>query len=63
MEVGAALEALSPQHREVIERIYFRDQTLAQIAADLSIPTGTVKSRSYYALRAMQAVMKQPHEV
>lgn len=58
MELRTALDSLTPDHREVIERLYFKDQTLAQIAADLGIPTGTVKSRSYYALRAMQEAMK-----
>lgn len=63
MAVHAALESLSPEHRDVIERVYFQDQTLAQIAEDLDIPTGTVKSRSFYALRALQTAMKPLDEV
>jgi RNA polymerase sigma-70 factor, ECF subfamily len=62
LQVRAALDVLNPDQREVIERLYLKDQTLAQIATDLSIPLGTVKSRAYYALRNMQAVMK-PNEV
>lgn len=63
LTVRSALDVLSAEHREVIERIYIRDQTLAQIAADMGVPTGTVKSRSYYALRAMRAAMKPLDEV
>jgi RNA polymerase sigma-70 factor (ECF subfamily) len=49
-----ALEGLSPEHRSVIEEIYFRGRPVAETAAVLDIPPGTVKSRSYYALRALR---------
>ena len=49
-----ALEGLSPEHRSVIEEIYFRGRAVAETAAVLDIPPGTVKSRSYYALRALR---------
>jgi RNA polymerase sigma-70 factor (ECF subfamily) len=63
LELRAALDTLSPQHREIIERVYFYDQSAPEIAAELRIPPGTVKSRAYYALRALQAAMKPPDEV
>ena len=34
----AALEQLSPEHRTALEHLYFRDQTLAQAAAELGSP-------------------------
>jgi RNA polymerase sigma-70 factor (ECF subfamily) len=49
-----ALDGLSREHRSVIEEIYFRGRAVAEVAADLGIPPGTVKSRSFYALRAMR---------
>ena len=49
-----ALEGLSPEHRSVIEEIYVRGRAVAEVAEALDIPTGTVKSRSYYALRALR---------
>jgi RNA polymerase sigma-70 factor (ECF subfamily) len=49
-----ALEGLSQEHRRVIEEIYFRGRTVAEVAQALDIPAGTVKSRSYYALRALR---------
>lgn len=52
-----ALDALSADHRGVLEQLYFRGCSLAEAAAALGIPPGTVKSRSYYALRALRAAL------
>jgi RNA polymerase sigma-70 factor, ECF subfamily len=49
-----AMNGLSDEHRRVIEEIYFRGRPVAEAAAVLDIPPGTVKSRSYYALRALR---------
>jgi RNA polymerase sigma-70 factor (ECF subfamily) len=54
MVVLDAMDGLSQEHRRVIEEIYFRGRPVAEAAAVLDIPAGTVKSRSYYALRAMR---------
>ena len=59
MVVVDALSRLSTEHREVLEQIYLLDNTVAEAAAALGIPPGTVKSRSYYALRALREV--EPH--
>lgn len=49
-----ALSHLSAEHREVLEQIYLRGNTVAEAAKTLGIPPGTVKSRSFYALRALR---------
>jgi RNA polymerase sigma-70 factor (ECF subfamily) len=49
-----AMNGLSEEHRTVIEEIYFRGRAVAEAATVLDIPPGTVKSRSYYALRALR---------
>ncbi|NKQ56860.1 sigma-70 family RNA polymerase sigma factor [Amycolatopsis sp. K13G38] len=54
MIVLEALDKLSPEHRDVLTQIYFRGRSVAEAAATLGVPQGTVKSRSYYALRAMR---------
>ena len=54
MVVLDALDGLSDEHRGVIEEIHFRGRSVAETAAVLNIPPGTVKSRAYYALRAMR---------
>ena len=54
MVVVDALNTLSAEHREVLEQIYLLGSTVAEAATTLGIPPGTVKSRSYYALRALR---------
>ena len=49
-----ALSRLSAEHREVLEQVYLLGSTVAEAAKALGIPPGTVKSRSFYALRALR---------
>jgi len=55
-----ALDRVSPEHREVLVELYYRGRSMAETAKELGVPPGTVKSRSYYALRALRAVMGGP---
>jgi RNA polymerase sigma-70 factor, ECF subfamily len=57
MVVLDALDRLSPEHREVLVELYYRGRTVAEAANVLGVPPGTVKSRSYYALRAMRTAI------
>ncbi|WP_370950255.1 sigma-70 family RNA polymerase sigma factor [Amycolatopsis sp. cg5] len=58
MTVLGAMDGLSPEHREVLVELYYRGHTVTEAAQSLGIAAGTVKSRSYYALRALRAVMQ-----
>lgn len=59
-----AVEALTPEMREVVVLHYFMDQPVGKIAKILSIAKGTVKSRLHYARIALGirlgAVLKKP---
>jgi RNA polymerase sigma-70 factor (ECF subfamily) len=57
--VTDALESLSAEHRSVIVETYYRGRTVAQAADVLGIPPGTVKSRCYYALRALKLALAE----
>lgn len=57
MAVLGAMDALSQEHREVLVEMYYRGRTVAEVAVALRIPPGTVKSRSYHALRALRAAL------
>jgi RNA polymerase sigma-70 factor (ECF subfamily) len=54
-----ALAQLGAQHRAVIRRSYYQGWTTAQIAADLDIAEGTVKSRLHYAVRALRLTLQE----
>jgi RNA polymerase sigma-70 factor, ECF subfamily len=58
-QVVDALRALKPAHRQVLIELYYRDRTVAQAARALGIPEGTVKSRTYFALRALRAFLEE----
>ena len=55
--IGDAMAQLSADHRAVVGRSYYQGWTTAQIAADLGIAEGTVKSRLHYALRALRQAL------
>jgi RNA polymerase sigma-70 factor, ECF subfamily len=57
--VAEALQALSAAHREVLNETILRDRTVNQAAEVLGIPVGTVKSRVYYALKALRVVLAE----
>lgn len=48
----------TPPHRDVIALVYYRGYSVAQAAQALGVPPGTVKSRSYYALRALRDTLR-----
>ncbi|MGV9245285.1 sigma-70 family RNA polymerase sigma factor [Streptomyces sp. NPDC003710] len=57
LDVREAVKTLTPEHREVLVQVYFRGASVAEAAQALGIPPGTVKSRAYYALRALRRVL------
>jgi RNA polymerase sigma factor (sigma-70 family) len=57
--VTDALRSLSPAHREVLVETLLRDRTVNQAADVLGVPVGTVKSRLYYATRALRVVLQE----
>lgn len=57
--VRAAIAALPERFRDVLVEVYFRDRSVAEAAHLLGIPPGTVKSRTFYALRALQEELVQ----
>lgn len=57
--VREAVQRLSPKHREVVELTFDEDLSDAQIADRLGVPVGTVRSRTYYALRALRLDLEE----
>lgn len=59
--VEAAMEQLTPDHRAVLSEVFLRGRSVAEAAAVLGVPPGTVKSRTYHALRNLRSVLDR-HE-
>jgi RNA polymerase sigma-70 factor (ECF subfamily) len=59
MVVTEALRTLSPAHREVLTETVLRDRTVNEAAEVLGVPVGTVKSRVFYALKALRLVLAE----
>jgi RNA polymerase sigma-70 factor, ECF subfamily len=57
-EVEAALEAVGEDQRRVLVEVHWRGRPYAEVAAELGVPEGTVKSRVYYGLRAMRSALE-----
>jgi RNA polymerase sigma-70 factor (ECF subfamily) len=55
--VHRALEGLPPNEREVLELAYWKQLSQSEIAQSLSIPLGTVKTRTRSALARMADVL------
>lgn len=57
--IREALATLSDDHRAVVVTTYFGGRSVAQAAAELDIPEGTVKSRLHYGLRALRLALQE----
>ena len=57
-QVEAALSALAEDHRRALVEVHWRGRPYADVAVELGVPEGTVKSRVYYGLRAMRDALE-----
>jgi len=59
---GAALrkclEKLSPDHREVIDLVYYHEKSVEEAAEIIGIPEATVKTRMFYARKKLSELLK-----
>jgi RNA polymerase sigma-70 factor (ECF subfamily) len=56
--VRGALAELSPAQRQVLELAYFKDLTQPEIATELDLPLGTVKTHARRGLQAMRRLLE-----
>ncbi len=52
-----AVACLSPDHRAALDATVWRQLSVTEAAEELGIPVGTVKSRTYYALRSLRSIL------
>lgn len=58
-QVEEALRRIGEGHRRVLIETYYLGRPYAEVAADLGVPEGTVKSRVYYGLRALRVALEE----
>lgn len=58
--VRAAMAALPPEQRQVVDLAYFGGLTHAEIASQVGIPLGTVKGRMRLALEKLRDLLRVP---
>jgi RNA polymerase sigma-70 factor, ECF subfamily len=57
--VEEALRRVRAEHREAIVQTYLRGRAYADVAAELGVPVGTVRSRVFYGLKALRLAMDE----
>jgi RNA polymerase sigma-70 factor (ECF subfamily) len=58
-EVEEALRKIGDEHRVALVEVHYKGRPYAEVARDLGVPPGTVKSRVYYGLRAMRLALEE----
>ena len=58
-QVEEAMRRIGEDHRHVLIETHYRGRPYAEVAAELGVPEGTVKSRVYYGLRALRVALEE----
>ena len=61
--VRRALMRLSPEHREVIDLVYYHEKSVDEVAHILDVPPATVKTRMFYARKKLGELVKGAEKV
>ena len=58
-QVEEALRMLSDEHRTALVEVHYKARAYSDVALSMGVPVGTVKSRVYYALKAMRLALEE----
>src|SRR3954447_5253240 len=58
-QVEEALRKIGEEHRVALVEVHYKGRAYAEVAIDLGVPVGTVKSRVFYALKAMRLALEE----
>ncbi|MBI4367651.1 MAG: sigma-70 family RNA polymerase sigma factor [Deltaproteobacteria bacterium] len=54
-----ALTALSAEHREIVDLVYYHEKSVEEVAGIVGIPEATVKTRMFYARKKLSELLKE----
>jgi RNA polymerase sigma-70 factor (ECF subfamily) len=57
-ELGHALSRIAPHHRDAVVETVLRDRPYADVAAELGVTPGTLRTRVHYGLRRLRCVLE-----
>lgn len=57
--IRAAMKQLPPEQSQVLAKVYLEGKSHSEVAAEMELPLGTVKSRVRLALKKMQLLVQQ----
>lgn len=57
--IGALMEKLSFEHREILHLAYFQEFSVQEIADALDLPANTVKTRMFYARQRLKVLLEK----
>jgi RNA polymerase sigma-70 factor (ECF subfamily) len=52
------LTSLTPEHREIIDLVYYHEKSVEEAAQIIGIPENTVKTRMFYARKRLSELLK-----
>ena len=61
-ELLDALSSIGARHRDAVVETVLRDRPYADVAAELGVPAGTVRTRVHYGLRRLRCVLQTADE-
>ena len=53
------LSRLSPDHREIVDLVYYQEMAIHEVAEIVGIPENTVKTRMFHARKRMSELLQQ----
>jgi RNA polymerase sigma-70 factor, ECF subfamily len=53
-----AMQQLSPEHRAIVDLVYYHEMSIAEVSEVVGIPENTVKTRMFYARKRLSELLK-----
>lgn len=56
--IRRCIDQLSPEHREIVDLVYYQEKSISEVAEIVGIPENTVRTRMFYARKRLQELMQ-----